>query len=998
MSDKKPLEVDFIVKDETQNNNPQQNLKSNSNNKKPSLFKRKGFIRLLQIVSLLALLSVLLVSFKVFSDYRSVPNIKADIEKSFNEGASVILDRNGKVIKDYKIEAKKEQVLLKDIPEILQHALIVREQERFYKDPNGIPWYNLAGAIYSCGKNVVTRNGESCRGGSGLFQQIVKNTTNKSDSTISRKYFELLQSIKASEDLSKEDILEFYFNNITFGRNSIGVQAGSKEFFGYGITEKNDKALQPHQACLLASMPNMPSNFSIAIENKLKNPEVTSPSETKQWKYLKGIIDDCLDKLSTIEIIEGKKPLLSVQDSKKYKEYDFVKYGFIEKGAFGSDEIGKYKFIVELIEDQLLTKFKEIAPDEKSLRNLLVSGSLEIKTTIDLDKQQQMESALENSKGRITYGGVNMFGSIALDTSTSEIIAMIGNLDDSKPNTITGPSAYFNPGSSSKPYYYASAFNNGFNPSTILPDVKFTDPLVQSERTNAISTRFDGPVPIRWALQSSLNTTSEESLYLSQTNKSNFASTEGISNAVAFAKGLGLKFNDTAECLSTVRVAIGNCKVGTLSHANAFATLLNNGKYNEARAILEIKKKNTDSSRSSIVYSKSNIDQLYGSVIQLNAPVARQTANVLSDYNTRRNGILANSAPFFELNGWVGDNSVTAKSGTAQVTEGNINKVGDLSAIGGSPYYTILAWTGKVNQQGGSSTHGLGDSGTTIVPIWQRMMTNLHLDKTPKGFSKEGLTLRKLDSKTGLLASESTTATKEEWLTDSQYKELENVKGTTFSEKDNIFKTRTVLSSSVTKNEFDEEVTCYIPHSLFPDRAEFNVQKNSLAGYIGSSCTSSQNTAVGQDTIITNINENALFSKDSISIQATAKPNTTPTPPTNDQPTLNPSSPVLINSIKFLMRSTNGKEYSSSTENGLPIQFPVKEVEDGKYTVYITVINSNQQKTTKVLKNIEFKKPIVTPVQPNNPSGGNNQQNDNTDRTPPNNNIPVPQDPTITPQ
>lgn len=987
MAQIKPLEVEYIVKDSQNKNNntpPNKPFKPNLKSKTNKFFSLKNFFKFISIISLVLLISVILVSIKVFSDYRSVPNVKEKITKSLESGASIIVDRNGEVIKDYKIDAKKEKLALKDIPEMLQHALIVREQERFYKDPNGIPWYNLGGAVFSCAKNVVSRNGESCRGGSGLFQQIVKNETGKNDSTLSRKYNELLQSIKASEDLSKEDILEIYFNNITFGRNSVGVQAGSKQFYGIGVNEAGDKTLKPHQACMLASMPNLPDHYSTAIGNQLLTPIVTSPIETKNWSYLKKVIDDCLDKLSSVEVIEGKKPIITKEQAQTAKQIPFGEYGFIERGTYGSED--KYKFLIEYIEDDLIKKFPDIASDQQSLRSALNTGNLYIRTTFDLAKQEQMQKALNQTINKISYGGVNMFGSVALDTSTSEVIAMLGNFDEKKPNTIIGPSSYFHPGSSSKPYYYASAFNNGFNPGTVMPDIKYKDPQLTNLRTNAIVSRNDGPVSIRYALQSSLNTVAEESLYLSQNTESGYAGSEGVTNAVAFAKRIGLKFPSYEDnCLKTNVVAIGNCNVNTLSHANAMATILNNGKYNEARPILEIKKNN------SLYYTKADIDKLYSSVQQMDAGVARQTAGVISDYTTRRNGILINSAANFELPGWYGENAVAAKSGTAQVELNGINRVGDISAIGGSPYFTVLAWTGKVNADGGSTAHGLTESGSTIVPIWQKMMINLHEDKTPKGFSKESLISTKLDSKTGLLSSESSAGVKEELLTQTQINKLNNVKGINPSDKDSIFKTRTVLTSSTSKNEFDESVICYIPHSLFPDRAEFNEQKNILSGYI-SGCQTK--TAQGEDSITTNINENSLFSKNSISIQATAKESTTPDK-TNK-----------INAISIIIRSiATGKDLTSSAAEGeTTLSYPVSNIEDGKYNIYVTVTNSLGSKTNKVYKNIEFKKatnPVPTPTPPNTPTTPvipvipGTPSTPNNGQSTPNNNIPVPTDPTL---
>ncbi len=987
MKPNKALEVEVITKESRNLNIPSQfddyntinsNYKSFDADKSDDKIVNKvtRFIKkALPITAVALVLITSILAIKVFVDYRNSPNVKEQIAKEFNQEGSVITDRNGEVIYDYKQDAKKEKISLSEIPKIAQQALIVREQDRFYKDPNGVPWYNIGGAAFSCFKNVITRNGEDCRGGSGLFQQIVKNTTGKDQANLTRKYNELLQTVKASEELSKDDVLEIYFNNITFGRNSTGIQAGSKLFFGKGVNETGDNALQPHKACFLASMPNLPDSYTTAVNNKLAKPEVESKSETKRWTYLKKVIDDCLEKLSTLEIIPGQKPILTTTEASKYKAIPFEDYGFIGQGQYSANN--KYPFILDYVEEDIATKFKEYFPSQTSFRTELLNGGYNIKTTFDINQQNKLEDTVNNNKQKLVNGGLNMFGSVVLDTKTSEVIAMMGNFDKNMTNSVTGQYGYFHPGSSTKPYFYDSAFSNGFNPGTIMPDVKFTDPYVQKLRQNAIVSRNDGPVSIRYALQSSLNTVAEESLYLSQTNTSSYAAAEGPMNAVNHAKQLGLKFaSNEAECMQTVLVAIGSCNVSTISHANAMATVLNNGQYNEARPIIEIKRRGQN------FITKTDVNTVYKSNQAVDATIARQTTNVISDYDTRRVGILAGTADYFELPGWYGDNKIAAKSGTAQVDINGENLVGDLSAIGGTPYYTTLAWTGKVNESKGSTSHGLRDSGTTIVPIWQKIMIAMHASLTPKGFSKEGLTTAKLDARTGLIADENSVGVKDELLTQSQLNILNQAKSISYNDKDNIFKTRSVVTTSVTKNEYDESVKCLSPRALFPDRGEFNEQRNALSSYLGNSLCGAKSTANGQDTINSNLVDNNIFDSQSITINAKVK---------TEIPL--PNTPKTITSINMTIRgNTNGKEYSG-TSNTAELSYPTNLIESGKYNVYLSVTNSSGEKTSKLIRNVEFKKSeIVKPPVTKKPEDTGTNSSGSSSSTP-----STTEEPTVTP-
>ena len=120
MKPSKALEVEVITK-ETRNNLIQNNSQNNSssNNRKYSNFSNKDnpkkpksknfFVNILKkVIPIAAVITVLVGSIliiKVFVDYRNSPNVKDQIASQFNQEGSIITDRNGEVIYDYKQDA-----------------------------------------------------------------------------------------------------------------------------------------------------------------------------------------------------------------------------------------------------------------------------------------------------------------------------------------------------------------------------------------------------------------------------------------------------------------------------------------------------------------------------------------------------------------------------------------------------------------------------------------------------------------------------------------------------------------------------------------------------------------------------------------------------------------------------------------------------------------------------------------------------------------------------
>ena len=717
---------------------------------------------------------------------------------------SVVYDRNNvEMFRYYDSGEKREIVPLEDIPEAMQLAVVAMEDENFYYNEDGIPWSNLIGAAIKC---LRPSSGE-CRGGSGLSQQLIKKTiTNRTTATLDNKIDELLGAYKFNQEVSKQDVIRLYLNIVPFGRNSYGVQEASKSYFGRNIGDKKDGkfSLSIPEACFVGSMLPQPENFAVAIREKIAG------KETDNWKELVSRKDTCITKLASRPIRGENTPaFVNPADVEKLKKQE-VKFL-----PFKNDDT-RFGHIKNFVTQELVGKYSKNPKANpyglKSETDLLTRG-LKIKTTFDLKIQKDLEDITKKGVDKnVKPNGGNNAASIVLDGPTGQIIAMVGSVDfnnkdiQGEVNMITSARQ---PGSSIKPFVYASAFaNNDFNPATTLLDQAID--FGGGYKPNNFDKTFNGAVSMRYALANSLNIPAVKALYLSA-DPSNVPDGESaLGNFKKFIDATGNSFPFWEKGICGMGTALGGCEVKILDHATGVNTLLQEGKKSPATPFLEILSQDKN-----FVNGQTTNQDLYNLAINSSSSpypkkdqaidplVARQVANMMSDYSAREFKFWGNTIENLILKDWTGDNQIAAKTGTT-------NDYKDAWTVGGSPYYTVVTWAGNTN---GKPMYDKVASAGIAGPIWHDIMEYLHKDKTKKGFSKDGL------------EQYATGNGKTDWLTKTQIQKLKDAKSPT-KEKNSIFYTRSPFNSSLIKiNKLDGKI---IPEgSEFP---EYLTEKISCGG------------------------------------------------------------------------------------------------------------------------------------------------------------------------
>ena len=587
----------------------------------------------------------------------NIPNLQSIDQRKVLQSTK-IYDRTGKVVLyDVNKDVKRTVVPLTNISPFIQKAVVAIEDTDFYSH-NGIRPTSIIRAFFA---NIFSLG--IAQGGSTITQQVVKNTLLTGDKTPTRKLKEIILALKLEKKYSKDEILALYLNESPWGGNMYGVEEASQTFYG-----KSAKDIDLAEAAYLAALPQAPSYYSPYGSHKDKLDE-------RKNLVLKRMLDT---------------------GAINQTDYDTAKNEQVTFVPRANNSI-KAPHFIDFVKQYLDDKYGEGAFDE---------GGYTVTTTLDYDLQQKGEEivkkyALENEqKFKASNAGL-----VAIDSKTGQIITMIGSRDyfdtkiDGKYNIAT---AKRQPGSTFKPFAYATAFNKGLRPETVVFDLKtqFSTNCAAndfSDNTDCYSpdnfdNKFRGPMTLRDALAQSINIPAIKVLYLA-----------GLKDTISTAKSMGLT-TLTDPNRYGLTLVLGGGEVSPLEMTTAYAVFSNKGTYNPYTPILEIKDKD-------------------GNVLEKFEPkskdvLPKQTTllitDILADNNARIPSYGANSPLYFP--GY----DVAVKTGTT-------NNYRDVWTIGYTPSVAVGAWAGNND----NTPMEKKVAGLIISPMWNTYMQEV-LKKYPK--------------------------------------------------------------------------------------------------------------------------------------------------------------------------------------------------------------------------------------------------------------------------
>lgn len=588
-----------------------------------------------------------------------------------------IYDKEGKILL-YQIyeEEKRTVVPLEQMPDYLKEAVITAEDANFYSH-FGLDFGGIARSIL---KDLSA--GELTYGGSTISQQLIRSSFLTPEKTVKRKIKEIILTLELERRYSKDQILEFYLNQVPFGLNSYGVEAASQVYFNKSVSE-----ISPAEAASLTALIRAPSRLSS---------------------------------------IEKREELIAL---KNYILERMNKRGYINEEQLKSarEEILNFAEIHHPIKAPHFVLFVKNYLEENYPSYLLKTGGLKVYTTLDWQLQQLAEEVVkEGVKINKTHKAYNA-ALVAINPNTGEILSMVGSADYFGESELKGCEAGKNclfepevnaaaygkgrqPGSAFKPFAYYLALKNGLTPETILWDAKTDfnpdcDASGEQEKDefgmdcyhpNNYDEKFRGPITLKEALAQSINIPAVKILYL-----------VGLQNTLDLAKKLGITTLQEPASFYGLSLVLGGGEVKLLDMTSAYGTFATRGSRISPISISKI-----EDSRGNIIEENKKTPKKI-----LEPKIVDQINDILSDDQAR--------APIFGDRGslHVPGYKVAVKTGTTQEYK-------DAWTIGYTDSLVVGVWAGN-----NDSTPIERKPGAAIAsPIWNKFIKKALELYPPKGF------------------------------------------------------------------------------------------------------------------------------------------------------------------------------------------------------------------------------------------------------------------------
>ncbi|MDR1530091.1 MAG: penicillin-binding protein 1A [Burkholderiales bacterium] len=493
------------------------------------------------------LIAVLLGAFAVALLYPTLPDL--DVLTDYQPKIPLrVVTREGVLIGEFG-EERRSVVRIDEVPEILKQAILATEDNRFYSH-GGVDYISVVRAIVA---NITT----SSRQGAGtITMQVARNFFLTRERSYLRKLQETLLAWKIEANLSKDEILQLYINQIFLGQRAYGFAAAAKIYFGKNLNE-----LTTAEVAMLAGLPKAPSQY-----NPLVNPQRarTRQAYVLERMHFFGYIND-----ETYGVAQKEPLILRTQNTSErplvplhaeyvaemarrkaveaYGQDAYIRgltvwttlssdmqnsaYRALRQGIFDYDyrhgfrgPESRVSLSADAREDDPswtdtiflnLANYDNMFPalvldvSPTEIRVLISDGTI---TTLSGNSLKFAEKALRANAPanlKITRGSIirltkinNIWqitqlpeveaSLIAIDPQTGALLALIGGFDFERNQFNHAVQARRQPGSSFKPFIYSAALEKGFSPGTIINDGPFFIPAEEAGGTAWEPRNYDG--------------------------------------------------------------------------------------------------------------------------------------------------------------------------------------------------------------------------------------------------------------------------------------------------------------------------------------------------------------------------------------------------------------------------------------------------------------------------------------------------------------------------
>ncbi len=539
-----------------------------------------------------------------FTVIRNLPDANALLEYE-SPLPTVVRDINGEPFHSYARE-RRVQLEYGDFQPLLIRSYLAAEDKNFF-DHGGIDYLGVAAAIFD---NIFS-SGRS-RGASTITQQVAKNLLLTNEQTYTRKVKEAVLAYRIENALTKQQILSLYLNEIFLGRNAYGVEAAAQAYFG-----KSADQLVLHEMAYLAILPKGPSNYqpetkadravsrrNWALNEMRENGWITEAQMREAQAQPLGTIAA----RGTQYVNQGGYFAEDIRRELKQRFGETAKNGPFSVYAGGlwvrsSMDPKMQEYATEALRDALFRyhgskgwygPIATIPMDGGKWRARLAASNLGVdykdwRVAVALGRSQigfanGETGTLSASPAALKAGDVIVVapnggksfsirvipeisgGMLVQNPVTGRVLAMQGGFDARIKSFNNATQAQRQPGSTIKPFVYATAIDQGMTPASIIVDGPFcvyqSAALGRKCFRNFGGAGGAGPQTMRWGLEQSRN--------LMTVRAANDAGMQNVANTFR-----SMNIGDYPPYLS---FALGAGDTTVMKMTNAYSMLVNHGR------------------------------------------------------------------------------------------------------------------------------------------------------------------------------------------------------------------------------------------------------------------------------------------------------------------------------------------------------------------------------------------------------------------------------------
>ncbi len=619
--------------------------------------------------------------YPIYRDYKEnvEEQVKSSTPDSFRlQEASYIYDVHGEVLAKLTGDEDSTYLTYDEIPQDAINAFVAIEDRTFWENP-GI---DIKGII-RVGINYLRTDGAEKHGASTITQQLARNRFLTREVSIERKIKEMLAALELTEKYTKEQIMEFYINDISFANTYYGLQAAARGYFG-----KDADELTLSQTAYLCAIPNSPTYY-----NPYRHPENAIERRDK-------ILNDMLEmgyitqeeyRSALAETIAVKSRGTPLHNYETTYAVDCAIRWMMERDGFEF----QYGFQDQEAYEEYEARYNEFYEQE---RNALYTGGYTLYTSLDPQMQEIVQAAVDEGLSfdeDTTENGVYLLQGAAtvIDNETGLVTAIVGGRSQ-ETDTYTLNRAFQSdrqPGSAVKPLIvYTPALENGFRSTTEVPNISIDaakEPGVDVEDLSG------SPLTLRRGVELSRNGVA---WYIY----------DNLTPQLGLAYLTQMRFDNIVPNDYYPATSLGGFTHGATTEemAGAYAALANGGVYRDPTCLVRV----VDNKGNDVFTAPSGVR-----VYQENS------ALLMTDILT---GVIRRGTA--SSMGWSGEIEAAGKTGTTNGSK-------DGWFCGMTPYYTLSVWVGYDQPRMLSSLYG----GTYPASIWKSAMEKLVEGLEPASFA-----------------------------------------------------------------------------------------------------------------------------------------------------------------------------------------------------------------------------------------------------------------------